>query len=458
MAAALAFDLCRLFVAPIQRTPRGIDRMDMGFAGHFLKEWPGDCFGTIPTPWGARCVPRERSLRILEFALEHWGEARNPDHEALFLGLRDALTNGHAYRHPTYGKNLGTWSLAPAVSRILMQSDCLLTGSAAVALPPGTLFLNMGQIGLALPWQLSWLTRRPDIKPVFMLHDTIPLEYGEFVQPSSPRLHRNMIANTARHAAGVVVTTEAAKKAICSELSRWGRSGLPVLAEPLPVPPIFAQGSEPDPVLERVPYFVIAGTIEPRKNHLLLLNVWRELVAQDAKSAPKLVIAGSRWDRNDGVTSILDRSALLREHVIEAGGLSSPALRRLLSNACALLMPSFAEGFGLPIVEALATGTPVIASGIEAHREAGGQYATYLSPIDGMGWLTAIRQHMQNREERRRDAARCPVRSWPHYLQRLEPFLRSISAEKTAPRIAYAVPSRREQEAEPQPNLPVANS
>jgi hypothetical protein len=53
-------------------------------------------------------------------------------------------------------------------------------------------------------------------------------------------------------------------------------------------------------------------------------------------------------------------------------------------------MPSFAEGFGLPVIEALAVGTPVIASDLPAHREVAGDLAVYRDPADGPGWLTDI--------------------------------------------------------------------
>ena len=101
---------------------------------------------------------------------------------------------------------------------------------------------------------------------------------------------------------------------------------------------------------------------------------------------------------------MLERSAALRPHVIEAGGLSTPGLRSLLAGARALLMPSFAEGFGLPVAEAIAAGTPVIASDIEAFREVGGDAIDYVDPLDGLGWLQAVRDYSTPQSPRRRAA------------------------------------------------------
>lgn len=65
-------------------------------------------------------------------------------------------------------------------------------------------------------------------------------------------------------------------------------------------------------------------------------------------------------------------------------------MRRLIAGARAMLMPSFAEGFGLPLAEAIAARVPIIASDIEVFREIGGDAPLYLDPLDGLGWLKAI--------------------------------------------------------------------
>jgi glycosyltransferase involved in cell wall biosynthesis len=172
---------------------------------------------------------------------------------------------------------------------------------------------------------------------------------------------------------------------------------------------------------------VICGAIDPRKNHLLLLNIWRELVGTDGPAAPKLVLVGSRWHTSDAVVNMLERCRVIHDHVIEVAGLSTPALRQLVTGARAVLMPSFAEGFGIPIIEALAQRTPVIASDLASHREVGGKHVTYLSPIDGLGWLSAIRAHTKSDLDDRYGprALVATYRPWTsaEYFCRIEPFI-----------------------------------
>jgi glycosyltransferase involved in cell wall biosynthesis len=68
-------------------------------------------------------------------------------------------------------------------------------------------------------------------------------------------------------------------------------------------------------------------------------------------------------------------------------------MNELLRNARALLMPSFAEGYGMPVAEALSMGTPVICSDLLALREAGGAVPDFLDPLDGPAWRVHIEDY-----------------------------------------------------------------
>jgi glycosyltransferase involved in cell wall biosynthesis len=392
MTRCIAFDLTRLFIGPMTPVPRGIDRVDLSYARHFFEEWKGDCVGALPTPWGIRWFNRARSLRVVEFIEDYWGETGDAQSDPAYISVRARLRGDRSSKSPAKERS----ATARLVSGFIgfARRHGLVPGRPVSSLPTGTVYLNTGQITLAVRQLLAWLGSRRDVKPIFMLHDAIPLEYPEYCSPRLNRSHGQMLANTVRYAAGLIVTTEAARESIRRELARRGRTDLAMIAAPLPVPPLFLEPTAPDPALRDISYFVVSGAIDRRKNHLLLLNVWRELVQQNGPKSPKLVLVGSRWRSSDAVTDMLERCDIIKGHIVEIAGLSTPGLRQLLAGARALLMPSFAEGFGIPIIEALALGTPVIASDLPAHREAGGSGATYISPIDGPGWISAIHAHM----------------------------------------------------------------
>src|SRR5690348_1996598 len=84
MPPALAIDLRRLALAPVRFTPRGIDRVELAYARHFLNHWPGECFAVLPTMWGVRCYERERALRGIAAVEELWRETLEPSDDPVF--------------------------------------------------------------------------------------------------------------------------------------------------------------------------------------------------------------------------------------------------------------------------------------------------------------------------------------------------------------------------------------
>jgi len=167
------------------------------------------------------------------------------------------------------------------------------------------------------------------------------------------------------------------------------------------VPPcaiaLLAPARLPEPYRTRPlekPYFVVLGTIEPRKNHSLLLHIWRHLVAELGDAAPQLVVIGQRGWECEQVVDLLDRCAALKGHVTELPRCDDRELATWLRHAQALLFPSFVEGFGMPLVEALMLHVPVIASEIPVFREIAGDIPHFLDPLDGPGWRQAVLEYM----------------------------------------------------------------
>jgi glycosyltransferase involved in cell wall biosynthesis len=202
----------------------------------------------------------------------------------------------------------------------------------------------------------------------------------------------------------------------------------PALAAPL-APAQFAANALARSPLE-APYFVTLGTIEPRKNHWMLLHVWRRLAEEMGSEAPHLVIVGQRGWECENVVDLLERCAPLRGFVHELPACSDAQLAQYLAHARALLFPSFSEGYGLPLVEALMLGTPAIASALPAFAEAAGQVPDYLDPLDGPAWTQAVRDYMRPEHPRRAEQMlrlqqfRAPT--WAQHFERVEPLLESL--------------------------------
>lgn len=429
MVRPVAYDITRLATRLLNRTPNGIDRIDGAFARHFIDPSRRDRFGLMLSPLGPRIVAPKKARAIVDGIAHHWGENDRPDDDAAYrkivAWLGAAAPTSSATEHIVRGRT----GRVRRVVRFIGRNGLPLGPSPAKALPRGAVYLNVSQFPLWVAGYFGWMDRRPDITPVFFIHDLLPLETPEYFRKGEPQRHRRRLANLARFGAAAIVTSEVVRTALERQLKGLGHTGLPIFVAPLPATAIFSRREAPDPELVAHPYFVVCGTIEPRKNHLMLLQVWRELVRRDGAAAPKLILIGARGWENENVVDLLERSATISHHVLEVSGLSTPSFKRLLDGACALLMPSFAEGYGLPLVEALAAGVPVIASDLEVFRETGGARITAISPIDGEKWLAAIRafaragraqRHALPTETENRGAG------WDGYFRAIESFLAGL--------------------------------
>lgn len=305
-----------------------------------------------------------------------------------------------------------------------------LRNDRRLKIPKNAIYLNLAQHGLEYPHFFSWLDQRPDVAPVFLVHDLLPLDYPEFFRDKYEKLFRARFETIFRRGKAIIATTPSTAERIAQEYRRRGRGVPPIhaqpLASPLESPSI---GDLCDERLAASPYFVMVATIEPRKNHVLLLNVWRELVRRGL-GAPKLVCVGARGLGSGQVLDMIERSDDLRPYVRAVCGLSAPALRRLLANSRALLAPSFAEGYGLPLVEALSLGAPVVCSDIPVFHEVTQGCARFLSPLDGVGWRTTIADFAAPASTARAEAlertAGFGSPNWMTYFLKLEAFLANL--------------------------------
>ncbi|WP_165498155.1 glycosyltransferase [Siculibacillus lacustris] len=389
MPSAIAYDVTRLFLGPLSRTPRGIDRVDHAFARHFFDHPSRDCVGVLPTFWGMRVFSGDRVRAGLDRLEALLAENRRLDQDKVWASLCTALAGGPAVDWAA-AWNPGLWRQTRRMGSLLAATGFSFGRPVRRAVPPGAVYLNIGHTALTVPLLLRWLDARPDVRPVFMLHDVIPLTATDLVEAESTRHHATMVASTARWAAGLLTTTTTARDEIRAALAEAGRPDLATVAAALPLASVFGGPIAAEPRLAGIDYFVICGAIEPRKNHDLLREVWKRLVVRHGAATPHLVVVGSPGWLGKSIVDRLTRAQATTGLIHVVSGLSSAALKRLLAGARGLLMPSHAEGFGLPILEASEIGIPVIASDIPAHREIGGANVVLIDPIDGPGWVAAI--------------------------------------------------------------------
>ena len=131
------------------------------------------------------------------------------------------------------------------------------------------------------------------------------------------------------------------------------------------------------------PFVLCVGTLEPRKNHMLLFRVWQRLVDKyGAENVPKLVLVGRVGWYMDDFLRMLRITSYVDKTIIHLTGISNLELETLYSTCLFTIFPSFSEGWGLPITESLAHGKVCVCSNTTSMPEAGGEHALYIDPFD----------------------------------------------------------------------------
>jgi glycosyltransferase involved in cell wall biosynthesis len=391
MSRVLAYDVSRLFVGPLFLTPRGIDRVDLALARHVFADARSPNLGILPTPWGTRAYPAALMRSLLD-RLEHlWSEQVEADSDPQLQWLIQHMHSPLAVRQSAaFPAALGLRAKIVRQLRMLLATGLKLGRPVRCAVPREAVYVNIGQLGLAVPPFFRWLAERKDVTCAIMLHDVIPIEYPHLVSPAHVDHHTRMVRTVVDHADRLIFNTDSARQSVEAAMQHWGGEVLPSLVRPLPLQTAFAEVTESIPELDGVNYFVVVSTIEPRKNHELLLRVWQQLIMRMGPAAPHLVIVGALGYDAERILAVLEDRPLLRTKIHIVSGLSSKALAGLTMGATAMLCPSLAEGFGLPLLEASALGVPAIASNIAAHQEVANGKSVLLPADDVHAWEQAI--------------------------------------------------------------------
>jgi len=395
-------DLSRLISSSARPAPTGIDRVELAYAVELLKRPQQVTFAAM-TPWRRfGLVGHKRAERFIAALAAHWYSGASSHSPAR---LADRICN-----------QIWLTGEAPLHRRLRRQDGPVI-------------YLNVSHHHLDRPASILRLKARSKVLFAPMVQDLIPIEFPEYVRPNQDEIHSRRIATVTGLADAILVTTQATADILAPRLAASGRTP-PVLVAPLgwDIP----AHSEPPEIRVGEPYFVCIGTIEARKNHLLLLQLWRKLATELGEDAPHLVIVGRRGWENENVIDMLERCPSIRGKVHEFSKVTDSEVRALIEGARALLMPSFSEGFGLPIIEALALGVPVLCSDIPPFVEIGGGVPEFFDPIDGPSWHAALVDYaMPNSARRAAQIVRLKdwtAPNWPEHFARVFGLLDNLPA------------------------------
>ena len=251
---------------------------------------------------------------------------------------------------------------------------------------------------------------------VLTIHDLSLLLFPETHEKHLVRRARLKLPRVARKADAIITPSETIKSEVCEHLG--------IAAEKVFVIPEAARRSfyrasheESDAVRERLDvngdFVLFVGTIEPRKNVLSLVRAFEQLDS----SHLQLVIAGKRGWLSQEFDAYVASSAI-RERIRFTGHLTDDELRALYSSCTIFVYPSLYEGFGLPLLEAMACGAAVVTSDVPGIVETVGEVAQLVSPGDIHDIAQGMKNLIENVEEREQRSLagrrHAEVFSWRH--------------------------------------------
>lgn len=247
--------------------------------------------------------------------------------------------------------------------------------------PGGTAYLNTGHSNLST--RTLGQVRDAGLRIAVLVHDVIPLDLPQTQRPGTVDSFAKRMTAVEGHADTIITTTDATKAAILRHLDPAKADFVTAALGVTLAPPAPGDTAPPRP------YFLSVGTIDPRKNQVVLLDVWDDLHRRLGPKTPTLILAGARGWGDAGLLARLDGLAD-DGPVREVSGLDDAELAHLMTHATALLHPSLAEGFGFPLIEAALRGIPIICHDLPVYQALVGDIPVYLPSTGMYHWCNAV--------------------------------------------------------------------
>ncbi|MGG4000398.1 glycosyltransferase family 4 protein [Anoxybacillus kestanbolensis] len=233
-------------------------------------------------------------------------------------------------------------------------------------------------------------------KFTILVHDAIPWLYKETISKGMKYYYRPLLerAIKSKHLQ-ILITDSCNSKKDFLELFKLKRDKVKVI--PLGVGTSFYSTNPKATVLEKYGiyknYVLSVGTLEPRKNINGLIKAF-EIFKQSTNIDLNLVIVGRK-----GWLEYFDIQKSIKEDIIITGFVDDEDLPHLIAQAEVFIMPSFYEGFGLPLLEAMSLGVPCISSNTSSLPEVGGEAVVYIDPYDINEIAKKLDELLKNKEK-----------------------------------------------------------
>ncbi|HBO64813.1 TPA: hypothetical protein DD425_02545 [Candidatus Saccharibacteria bacterium] len=278
----------------------------------------------------------------------------------------------------------------------------------------------------------TWPTARSSYSAA-VIHDLTYIFHPEVVEEKNLHHLRRVVPRTIRSADFIITVSNSVKSEIVKEFNLNPEN---CIVTPIPPNKSFFKtiSSERIGVVKekyninpRKKYIYFIGNFEPRKNLEVLIKAY-SLLSQEVKSEYSLILAGGKGWKTEATQKALNSAIQSGEDIKHIGFVDQKDSPALYQGASLFVMPSLYEGFGMPVLEAMASGTPVVASDIPVLREVGDTCATYADPQDPISFRNVIQEALSNPRPTRSQLQKNATRySWDDNVQKIIDKVNALS-------------------------------
>ncbi|WP_051328262.1 glycosyltransferase [Desulfatirhabdium butyrativorans] len=272
--------------------------------------------------------------------------------------------------------------------------------------------------------------RQQGAKIAFVVYDIIPVTFPQFYKPEDSKGHEDWVHVVAKKADAAICISAT----VAGELKQWLSERYAVLPAihhfhlgadleaTVPTRGIPADGVALLDNMGRTPCFLMVGTVEPRKGHLQVIDAFEILWSKGLDN--RLVIVGKDGWMNEDITTRIHSHPALDQQLFWLENASDEFLGKLYEKASCLIAASYAEGFGLPLIEAAQRKIPIIARDIPVFREVAGDHAFYFNGQEAKDLADAVQEWLQRYQENRHPTSDgMPWLTWRQCAEHLKEIL-----------------------------------
>lgn len=268
----------------------------------------------------------------------------------------------------------------------------LLFGHVTHCFNHDDVIISVGQkLGTSEMKSLMLIKKRINIQFKLLCHDLIPLNYPQFFFQKNSHLFSQYIQYAVRVVDQFYCNSEFTKKELIDYCQKNHIQPPPMHTVTLGCDLYTKKAlGKSNPFIQEIiktPYVLFVSTIEVRKNHQLIYDMYLQLIEQGYDNLPTMCFVGKRGWKVDALLKNLDNDTRVQDKIIIADNISDANLILLYQKCWFTVYPSFIEGYGLPIAESLSFGKYCLSSNAGSLPEAGGNFVDYLNPNDIESWV-----------------------------------------------------------------------